>query len=47
MKRERIDEEDILAAARETQGVANMSEIDYAVLEESGGISVIPKPAAS
>ncbi len=43
MDKARIDEEDILTAARELQGLARMDQIQYAVLERSGGISVIPK----
>ena len=43
MDKERIDEEDVLAAARERQGLERMDQIKYAVLERSGGISIIPK----
>jgi uncharacterized membrane protein YcaP (DUF421 family) len=39
----RIDESDILTAARETQGLERLDQIKYAVLERSGGISIIPK----
>jgi uncharacterized membrane protein YcaP (DUF421 family) len=39
----RIDKNDILQAARERQGLARMEDIDYAVLEISGGITVVPK----
>lgn len=46
MKKSRINEEDILTAARELQGLARMDQIQYAVLECSGGISIIPKDAA-
>ena len=42
MKRARVDEKDVLAAARETQGLERMDQIKYAVLETSGGISIIP-----
>ena len=38
----RVDEEDVLAAAREKQGLERMDQIKYAVLERSGGISIIP-----
>ncbi len=38
-----IDEDDILNAARKTQGLSRMDQIDYAVLERSGGISILPK----
>jgi uncharacterized membrane protein YcaP (DUF421 family) len=40
----RIDEEDIMAAARESHGLERMDQIKYAVLETSGTISIIPKP---
>jgi uncharacterized membrane protein YcaP (DUF421 family) len=43
MAMERVDEEDILGAARERQGLERMDQIKYAVLERSGGISIIPK----
>jgi uncharacterized membrane protein YcaP (DUF421 family) len=46
MDRARIDERDILQAARETQGLARLDQIQYAVLERDGGISVVPKEAA-
>ena len=41
--RERIDESDILEAAREQQGIERLDQIRYAVLERSGKISVIPR----
>jgi uncharacterized membrane protein YcaP (DUF421 family) len=47
MRRARIDEGDILAAARQTQGIERMDQIESAVLERSGGISIIPKGAGS
>jgi uncharacterized membrane protein YcaP (DUF421 family) len=43
MNRARVDERDVLAAARETQGLERMDQIKYAVLETSGGISIIPR----
>ena len=43
MQRARIDEDDVLMAARETQGLERMEQIKYAVLETSGGISIIPR----
>lgn len=43
MKRARVSEEDVLTAARERQGLARMDQIRYAVLERSGGISIIPR----
>jgi uncharacterized membrane protein YcaP (DUF421 family) len=42
----RIDEEDIMAAARESHGLERIDQIKYAVLETSGTISIIPKPSA-
>ncbi len=46
MDRARVDERDILQAARESQGLARLEEIKYAVLERDGSISVVPKQAA-
>ena len=43
MRRARIDEDDVLMAARETQGLERMEQIKYAVLETSGAISIIPR----
>ena len=43
MQKERIDEADILSSARELQGVERLDQIKYAVVEESGHITVIPK----
>jgi uncharacterized membrane protein YcaP (DUF421 family) len=39
----RVDEADILASARELQGLERLDQIKYAVLERSGGISIVPK----
>ena len=46
MDRARVDERDVLQAARETQGLARLDQIRYAVLERDGAISVVPKQAA-
>ena len=43
MDRARVNEEDVLAAARQGPGLERMEQIKYAVLEVGGGISVIPK----
>ena len=42
LRRSRVDESDILAAAREIHGLEKMSQIKYAILERSGTISIIP-----
>jgi uncharacterized membrane protein YcaP (DUF421 family) len=42
MERERIDEADVLQAARLHHGLRALDDIDHAVVEASGGISVIP-----
>lgn len=44
---ERIDEEDILSAAREGQGIDRLEDIKRAVLEKNGVISVVPRRGAS
>jgi uncharacterized membrane protein YcaP (DUF421 family) len=40
---ERVDEEDILSAAREQQGIDRLEDIKRAVLERSGAISIVPR----
>ena len=47
MKAERIDEGDVLSAAREGQGLARMDQVAYAVVEESGRVSVVPRDRAA
>lgn len=42
MARARIDEDDVLSAARELQGLERLEQIKYAVVEVSGGISIVP-----
>lgn len=42
MKKERIDVDDVLDAARENHGIASLEEIRYAVLERNGKISIVP-----
>ena len=43
MKKERVDEADILCAARLSHGIGRLEDIDYAILEVGGGVSIIPK----
>ena len=43
MDKSRVDEKEILAAARLTQGLGRMDQIQYAILERNGEISIIPK----
>jgi uncharacterized membrane protein YcaP (DUF421 family) len=43
MDRCRVDEDDVLVAARVQRGLERMDQIKYAVLERSGGISVIAR----
>jgi len=38
-----VDEQDVLTAARHLHGIETIDQIRYAVLERSGGISIIPK----
>lgn len=46
MRQSQVDEQDILEAARELQGLERLDQIKYAVLERHGGITIIPKPEA-
>ena len=43
MNRERVGEEDIMHAARSAHGLRSLEEVEFAILEASGGISVIPR----
>ena len=42
MKKSRVNEEDILAAARKEQGLERLDQIKYAILERDGNISIVP-----
>jgi uncharacterized membrane protein YcaP (DUF421 family) len=46
MTKSRVDDEDVLSAARERQGLTRMDQIEYAVLERTGTISIVPKKGA-
>jgi uncharacterized membrane protein YcaP (DUF421 family) len=43
LHRERVDEQDILHAARKLQGIGSLAQIKYAILEQTGEITIIPK----
>ena len=43
MSKARVDEKDVIEAARRLQGLERIDQIRFAVLEVNGGISVIPK----
>lgn len=43
MDSEGVSDDDLLAAARETHGLPRLDEIEHAVLEASGGLSIVPK----
>ena len=44
--RERIDEKDILEAARQLHGLERLDQVKYAVIERNGEISIIPVESA-
>ncbi|MGD9895169.1 MAG: DUF421 domain-containing protein, partial [Dehalococcoidia bacterium] len=46
MNRARVDIEDVMQAARQLQGLERLDQIRYAVLERTGGITIIPKQPA-
>ena len=46
MRKERVDERDILASAREKHGIERLDQIKHAVVEASGGISIVPRGSA-
>jgi uncharacterized membrane protein YcaP (DUF421 family) len=43
LNRTRIDLADVLAAAREQQGLERLDQIKFAILEVNSGISIVPK----
>jgi uncharacterized membrane protein YcaP (DUF421 family) len=43
MERERVDETEIMQAARALHGLKRMDQIAYAVVEPSGEITIVPK----
>lgn len=43
MAAERVGEDDILSAARKQEGKSRLDEIDYAIVEQNGDITIIPK----
>ncbi|WP_242928333.1 DUF421 domain-containing protein [Pontibacter vulgaris] len=43
MKKSRVNESDIMESARELQGLENLDQIKYAILEKDGKITIIPK----
>ena len=45
MDKARVDEKDVLQAARQQEGLERLDQIKYAVLERNGGISVVPERA--
>lgn len=47
MRRARVDEANILSAARLKHGLERMEDVRYAVLETSGEISIVPKPGTA
>jgi uncharacterized membrane protein YcaP (DUF421 family) len=46
MDKERVDREDIVTAARTIHGLANLDGVEYAVLETTGNITIVPKTGA-
>lgn len=43
LRKSRVSEEDVLEAARSLQGLERLDQIKFAVLEVSGGITILPK----
>ena len=43
MRKERIDENDILEAARASEGIERLDQIKFAILERTGHITNVPK----
>lgn len=47
MRKNQIDDEDILSAARQAHGLERLDQIKFAVLEASGDITIVPKAGAT
>jgi uncharacterized membrane protein YcaP (DUF421 family) len=47
MQKVRVDEQDILEAARKLQGLERLEQVKYAVLERGGDITIIPAQRAA
>ena len=47
MDREKVDLADILHAARKEHGLERFADIKHAVLEQSGGITIVPRERAA
>lgn len=45
LRQARIDREDVLFAARASHGLERLDQIKYAILEASGGLTIIPETA--
>jgi uncharacterized membrane protein YcaP (DUF421 family) len=43
MRKERVEENEILEAARASQGLERLDQIKYAILERTGHITIVPK----
>ena len=43
MRKERIDENDILEAARASEGLERLDQIKFAILERTGHITIVPR----
>ena len=43
MRAERVEDDDVLSAARKQEGVSRLDQIDYSVVEQSGDITIVPK----
>jgi uncharacterized membrane protein YcaP (DUF421 family) len=43
LRKSRMDEHDVLAAARRLRGLERMEQIKYAILEANGDVTIIPR----
>ena len=46
LRKEHLSVDDIRTAAREAHGLERLDQVKWAVLETSGGISVVPRPSS-
>jgi uncharacterized membrane protein YcaP (DUF421 family) len=46
LQKERVDLGDVLAAARQSLGISRLDQIEYAVVEPGGGVTIVPRRRA-
>ena len=43
MRRSRVSADDVMGAARRMQGIERLDQVEYAIVEIGGGITIVPR----